>query len=106
MKDTSYILGLIKKTVYEIDPLATVILYGSYARGEQREDSDIDLLILLDSEKEKLTFMEKKIITYPIYDIGIDTNTLISPKVYTKKGWAHHRVTPYFENVNREGVVL
>ena len=31
--------------------LNRIILYGSYARGEQREDSDVDLMIVLnDSE--------------------------------------------------------
>ena len=28
--------------------LKSVILYGSYARGDYREDSDIDIMILLD----------------------------------------------------------
>lgn len=28
--------------------LKVVILYGSYARGDYREDSDIDIMILLD----------------------------------------------------------
>ena len=106
MKDTQHILSLVKKSVHETDPNATIILYGSYARGDYREDSDIDLLILLAVDKEKLTLDEKIKVSYPIYDIGIDTDTLISPKIYTKKGWANHMVTPFYENVNREGVVL
>ena len=28
--------------------LKTVILYGSYARGDYTEDSDIDIMVLLD----------------------------------------------------------
>ena len=106
MKDTQHILSLVKKSVHETDPNATIILYGSYARGDYREDSDIDLLILLDLDKEKLTHPEKDRIAFPLYDIALDTETLISPKIYTKKGWANHMVTPYYENVNREGVVL
>lgn len=51
MKDKDHILGLIKKSVLATDPNATVILYGSYARGDYREDSDIDLLILLNKDK-------------------------------------------------------
>jgi predicted nucleotidyltransferase len=83
-----------------------VILYVSYARGDYREDSDIDMLILLDIDKEKLSHPDKFKITDPIYEIGLETDTLISPKIYSKTGWAHHRVTPYYENVNKEGIIL
>src|ERR1700741_1614289 len=106
MADKSYILQKIKEKVQETEPNPTVILYGSYARGEEREDSDIDLLILIDSDKEKITRDEKIKITYPICDIELETETIISPVVYTRKGWANHRVTPYYENVNKEGIVL
>ena len=34
--------------------LKSVILYGSYARGDYREDSDIDIMILLDLSYLKL----------------------------------------------------
>ncbi len=101
MGDKRYILQMIKYSVLRTEPGATVILYGSYARGEEREDSDIDVLILIDRDKEKITREEKIKITYQICDIDLDTETLISPVVYTKRGWANHRVTPYFENVNK-----
>ena len=106
MKEKQNIFDLIKKSVAAVDPGATVILYGSYARGDYRETSDIDLLILLDINREKLTYSEKFKITSPIYDIGLETDTLISPKIYSKIGWARHRVTPYYENVNKEGIIL
>lgn len=36
----------IKQNVREVDPTAEVWLYGSRARGEAREDSDWDVLVL------------------------------------------------------------
>jgi len=51
VEDTTYILQLIKKSVSETSPGATLILYGSYARGDYRPDSDIDLLVLIDTDK-------------------------------------------------------
>ncbi len=35
------------------DRLNKVILYGSYARGEQHEDSDVDYLVVLNDEEIK-----------------------------------------------------
>ena len=104
MVDQNLILEEIKNTVKAIDPSATLILYGSRARGNYREDSDIDLIILVD--KEDLTNDDEIKITYPIYDIEYRTTTLISPMVYTKKAWANHKITPFFENVLADGKVL
>jgi predicted nucleotidyltransferase len=99
------ILSSIKDTVRSIDPTATIILYGSYARGDNNENSDIDLLILVD--KAKLTPQEKKKIKYPLYDIEFETGTIISTLVFSKHDWeTRHRITPFYENVQREGKIL
>lgn len=99
------ILSSIKSTIYSIDPKAIVILYGSYARGDNNPDSDIDLLILL--EKDKLTAEDKVNISYPLYDIEFETGQLISPLVLSRTEWeTRHRITPFYENVTKEGVKL
>lgn len=99
------ILYKIKSAVENSDPKATVILYGSYARGDQNKNSDIDLLILVDHDK--LTRNKAKNIKYPLYDIEFETGTIISPLVLTRKDWENkHRITPFYENVTNEGQVL
>ena len=102
--DKEQILHEIKESVMATAPGATLILYGSYARGDYHEHSDIDLLILVN--KDKVTHEEEDKITYPLYNIGFKTGALISPLVYTKDSWANHRVTPFYENVNAEGKQL
>src|ERR1700747_3035561 len=97
MAGKDQILQLIKDSVRTTAPDATLILYGSYARGDYHEDSDIDLLILVN--RDKITHADEDKITYPLYDIEFKTGIIISPMVYTKDAWANHRVTPFYENV-------
>lgn len=99
------IFAQIKAIVAAVEPTAEVIVYGSYARGEQRRDSDIDVLILVD--KPELTLEEEKRIKYPLYDLEFDTGQIISPLVLTKEDWEQrHAVTPLYENIQEEGVAL
>ena len=101
----NYILRMIKDSVESIDPSATIILYGSFARGDNNPDSDIDILILLD--KVVLTRDDKKRMKYPLYDIEFETGQIISPLVLSKQDWeSRHRITPFYENVTNEGVIL
>lgn len=96
---------MIIDSVKTTEPNATMILYGSYARGDNRKDSDIDLLILLD--KDKITRIDEKRIKYPLYEIEFETGQIISPLVLSKQDWeSRHRITPFYENVNQEGIVL
>ena len=99
------ILGLIKKAVEGITPDAKVILYGSYAREEEKDMSDIDVLILLNQDRVSLNDEIK--IAYPLYDIEYLTGIIISPLILSKKEWEErHKITPFYENVLNEGVVL
>jgi uncharacterized protein len=50
--EKSLVLNRIKTIVKQIDPKADVILYGSRARGDERPDSDWDLLILVNSKTD------------------------------------------------------
>jgi len=99
------ILKMIKKTVETVVPNAEIILYGSYARGEEKDTSDIDVLVLLDQNNVSLE--EEMKIAYPLYDIEYLTGIIISPLILSKKEWKNqHRITPFYENVLNEGVML
>ncbi|OFY92671.1 MAG: hypothetical protein A3K10_07495 [Bacteroidetes bacterium RIFCSPLOWO2_12_FULL_31_6] len=99
------LLMKIKSLVKTLTPDATLILYGSYARGDNRPDSDIDLLILLN--KQKITMNEEHIIKYPLYDLAIETGQIISALVLPKDKWEQkHSITPFYENIQNEGIIL
>lgn len=80
------------------------ILYGSRARGDARKDSDWDILILLD--KETLNQSDYDNVSYPFFLLGCDLGEAINPIMYTKKEWESYRITPFYENVVRDGIVL
>lgn len=105
MKDKNQILQLIKSSILNVEPEATIVLYGSFARGDNKSNSDIDLLILINTDK--VTPKIAKEITYPLYEIEFETETIISPLVLSKKSWeTKHRITPFYENVSKEGIIL
>ena len=87
------------------EPGARIIVYGSFARGDSRNDSDIDLVILLD--KLKITREDEIRITYPLYDIEFESGQIISPLVISRADWeTRHRITPFYKNVKKEGIEL
>ena len=105
MTDRNQILQQIKSSVIATDPDAKVVLFGSYARGDYNEESDIDLLILLN--KDKITYEDETRIQFPLFMLESKTGISISPMVYSRDFWEHkHKVTPFYENVNNEGIVL
>ena len=83
-----------------------VILYGSYARGDFKTGSDIDIMILVDLDEKSLKSCEDKIYDLT-YDFNSEHDTEIIPVVqnvnhfnYWKKAYM------FYKNVEEEGVVL
>lgn len=81
--------------------LVSIILYGSYARGEALESSDIDVVVVLNGEVspgEEIDYM-LDILT----DLNLKYNTLIS--VYPVSEETFKKVkSPLILNVRREGI--
>lgn len=99
------LLSRIKDTVESVAPGSEVILYGSVARGEETEDSDIDLLIVVD--KDRLTLQEEWAITDPLFEMSTWELIPISPHVYTRKDWYGRPFrSPFMINVMNEGIRL
>ena len=99
------VVDRIKKEVKKLEPHVETILYGSEARGDARRDSDIDLLMLVDSDK--VTYAEKDAILTPLYDIELDTGIIISTIILPRKEWENRPfLTPFQDNINREGIRL
>ena len=83
-----------------------VILFGSYARGDAEEGSDIDLMFLVDSSRQ--TIAEKHWqIGEAAAEVLLDHGIVVSP-IVENRAYFHNNasVLPFFRNVQREGVLL
>ena len=88
----------------QILPNEKVILFGSQARGDAREDSDWDLLILLD--KDNITYEDENKYAYPFADMGWNYGIYMSVKIYSQKEWQNYSFTPFYHNVQKEGIII
>jgi uncharacterized protein len=103
--ENNILFDRIKKTVKSVEPTAEVILYGSYARGENKEGSDIDLIVLVNNSRP--TYFDKKKISYPLYELESEIGIIISPLIFNKSSWEHeHSATSFYENVKKDAVLL
>jgi len=89
-----------------VDKLSKVILYGSYARGDYRENSDVDVMLLV-----KLSDAEIKKIAPKVYDLAFDTELEkgihISVVIKNEEQFEYWEDTlPFYQNVRREGVEI
>ncbi len=94
------------RTLYG-DCLQEIILYGSYARGDYREDSDIDIMILVENmDTEEIRRMSKKLSDLD-FDYHRDYDVLIMPIVMDINHFNRWvRAHPFYNNVSREGIEL
>ena len=81
-------------------------MYGSYARGDYNDLSDIDIMILTDfSDMEIEEYRDK--ISDIAFDIELDTGYIISPIIRNiDKFNIRTSYIPFYHNVQKEGVVL
>jgi uncharacterized protein len=95
----------IKDIIIQENSDAKVILYGSRARGTELQESDWDILVLLN--KPSVNFKDEQKIRHKLFEIELETGESISTFVYSQKDWdTRLSVTPLFKNIKREGIYL
>ncbi len=99
------IIFAIRQLAHAVIPKdAKVILFGSQARGDAQNDSDWDVLVLID--KDSLTPQDHDRYSYPFWELGWKIDAMIHPAVYTMNDW-NTKANPIFRtNVEHDGIVL
>jgi predicted nucleotidyltransferase len=95
----------IGRTARSVAPMAKrILLFGSRARGDAREDSDWDVLVLLDKDRIRLEDIDN--VSYPLRELGWELGEDINTVLYTVNDWDKSSFTPFHKNVEAEAIAL
>lgn len=102
--DTKNVIDLIRKTVLSVDPTARILLYGSRARGTARQDSDWDIIVLVNDPD--MNFDTRSDISYDLWWKGLQIGEEINAFTYSTKQWETAPPSLFKYNVLKEHIEL
>ena len=86
--------------------LSKVIVYGSYARGDYRDNSDVDVMVLVKMSDEEIREVKNDVYDLA-FEIEMSTGIDISPIIKSEEQYEYWSDTlPFYRNVKEEGVVI
>lgn len=104
--------GLIKSLekmcdhLYDIygNSMYSVILYGSYARGEQTSESDIDIALILSGDNND-DLHDKMVDIVVDYELELAVTLSVVPlELDQYQEWKN--TLPFYKNIEKEGILL
>lgn len=86
--------------------LHKILLYGSYARGEETGSSDIDIMILVDLDELEIKRYADALNSVT-FDMNLDHDIMLMPIVKNEEHFEKWlSFYPFYRNVSQEGVAL
>jgi predicted nucleotidyltransferase len=99
----SNISKLIGTRIKKTDPAAEVFLFGSRARGHAADDSDWDILILIDKPKKDRSI--EQMYRDQLFELELELGESISTLIYSKNDWeSRHLHSSLYLNIKEEGI--
>lgn len=96
----------LKVTASSILPQGSrVVLYGSRARGDARDDSDWDLHVLVPGSG-MTTIEEEDRYAAPFFFTGLKHGEIVNARLYTEAGWLKRSFLPFYKNVEHDKVLI
>ena len=86
-------------------PVEKIVLFGSKARGDSDEHSDIDLLIIT---SRPLHWKDEKTIVEELFDIGLEYDVIFSPLFASHTEWESGLFGqfPIYQEIIRDGAIV
>lgn len=104
MIDKDDMVKAIRNVLNGIEPNVYAILFGSRARGDAKDGSDWDVLVLID--KPRVTLLDYDKYSYPLRELGWDLDEIINPVLFSNKEWNENHFTMFNHNVMNEGIAI
>lgn len=110
-KNENEISTIITEIVVEVRKLLKenihkIVLYGSCARGDYDNESDIDIMIILNCKREEVSHYRKRI-SRVASRIGLDNDIEISLLLRDRETFEQNKgLLPFYKNIQREGIAL
>ncbi|RJS79011.1 nucleotidyltransferase domain-containing protein [Methanophagales archaeon] len=105
LEDIKPILEKVKKSLKKTygKQLKGIILFGSYARGDSTEGSDIDIIVLLERMEDPVA--EKEKFFDAIWQLDLKYDTVISVLPFDEYQFKMRRL-PVILNAKKEGIFI
>ena len=85
-------------------PIRDAYLYGSFARGDYHDESDVDILLTVDQSDEDIR-MHNKSLAKIDSDLSLDHNVTVSVTVKPLEQFNRYaEISPFYKNVINEGI--
>ena len=86
--------------------LKRAVIYGSYARGEYEEESDIDVALFTLKEPEEFYLLINKI-SELTFEYNVKYDIILSPVFQNIIDYNRMlRVVPYYQSIQKEGILI
>jgi predicted nucleotidyltransferase len=98
-------LDELRRRLFDEFDVEAMILYGSVARGEADEESDLDLLIVT---AQPLTRLRRHEITDVVFEVNLRYGTNFSTLVVDRNSWEGGAISvlPLRDEILKEGIPL